>query len=557
MNKPHSHCSPSNQPRTPVRRPSSEAAAWGRIKQYRWSLVVLVVGVIVLMPLPHSASATVQSSCTCTANNPPGLVYPVVDWQAANMGVLPQTYGYVTSGGDAFNVTVGNNIVHPPNQMLVTLVSSPSVSSKKEIASWNTCTGDTVLGGTNGGNQSAGAFLITQGICPGQAETIVLRKSGGLFGWSMVDAYNFDLQNFWRIWGGKNVVIQWVSDNAQSVSYPPACSSPCVPMGSTPVDRFAPNEAWTSQPVVGSGDTPFFADVNGDGKQDLIIVNSSTVNVLLGNSNGSGFLAPIDFTGGPFFGSNGTFFADVDGDGLADAIAVNTRTVFIPKLGRRIVRDIAVRRSIWTSFSPTIEAWGGTLAGSMGIFFADVNHDGKADAILVDSATVTVMLSNGNSFGAEQDWTSGPFFGTRGTFFADVDGDGQADAIEVNDSTATVNSNTVTVRRSNGFSFGPPEDWTGGPFFGSKGTFFADVDGDGRADAIAVNDNTTVSNTTTVRRADKNGGHFFGPNEDWTGGPYFGDLFTMFADANGDHRADAIVFNTGSPMIVRRAIVYP
>jgi len=31
----------------------------------------------------------------------------------------------------------------------------------------------------------------------------------------------------------------------------------------------------------------------------------------------------------------------------------------------------------------------------------------------------------------------------------------------------------------------------------------------------------------------------------------------MFADANGDHRADAIVFNTGSPMIVRRAIVYP
>src|SRR5262249_24079655 len=32
-----------------------------------------------------------------------------------------------------------------------------------------------------------------------------------------------------------------------------------------------------------------------------------------------------------------------------------------------------------------------------------------------------------------------------------------------------------------------------------------------------------------------------------TGGPYFGDLFTMFADANGDRRADAIVFNTGSP----------
>src|SRR5499427_11165752 len=113
-----------------------------------------------------------------------------------------------------------------------------------------------------------------------------------------------------------------------------------------------------SQAVVGSGDTPYFADVNGDGKQDLIIVNSSTVSVMLGNSNGSGFLAPLDFTGGPFFGTAGTFFADVDGDGKADAIAVNTRRVFSPKLGMHIVRDISVRRSIWTSFGPTIEAWG-------------------------------------------------------------------------------------------------------------------------------------------------------------------------------------------------------
>ena len=68
-------------------------------------------------------------------------------------------------------------------------------------------------------------------------------------------------------------------------------------------------------------------------------------------------------------------------------------------------------------------------------------------------------------------------------------GDGKADAIVVND-------NTVTVRRSTGNSFAPNEDWTGGPYFGTRGTFFADVTGDGKADAIVVNDNTV-----TVRRA--------------------------------------------------------
>jgi hypothetical protein len=34
------------------------------------------------------------------------------------------------------------------------------------------------------------------------------------------------------------------------------------------------------------------------------------------------------------------------------------------------------------------------------------------------------------------------------------------------------------------------EDWIHGAFYGSRGTFFADVTGDGRADAIAVNDDT-------------------------------------------------------------------
>jgi hypothetical protein len=44
--------------------------------------------------------------------------------------------------------------------------------------------------------------------------------------------------------------------------------------------------------------------------------------------------------------------------------------------------------------------------------------------------------------------------------------------------------------------FHPNENWTHGPYYGSRGTYFADVSGDGRADAIVVNDNTV-----TVRRS--------------------------------------------------------
>jgi hypothetical protein len=45
-------------------------------------------------------------------------------------------------------------------------------------------------------------------------------------------------------------------------------------------------------------------------------------------------------------------------------------------------------------------------------------------------------------------------------------------------------------------AFGGPLDFTNGPYFGSMGTFFADVNGDYSADAIVVN-----SNNVTVRLA--------------------------------------------------------
>ena len=86
--------------------------------------------------------------------------------------------------------------------------------------------------------------------------------------------------------------------------------------------------------------------------------------------------------------------------------------------------------------------------------------------------------------------TEVPYDGSRGTFFADVTGDGKADAIAVND-------DKVTVRRSDGSKFTGNESWTQVPYYGSRGTFFADVTGDGKADAIAVNDDKV-----TVRRSD-------------------------------------------------------
>ena len=64
--------------------------------------------------------------------------------------------------------------------------------------------------------------------------------------------------------------------------------------------------------------------------------------------------------------------------------------------------------------------------------------------------------------------------------FADADGNGCADAI-------IVNAAGIWVRRSAGLTSRDGTNWTGRTFLGDVGTFFADVNADSKADAIAVN----------------------------------------------------------------------
>jgi len=250
---------------------------------------------------------------------------------------------------------------------------------------------------------------------------------------------------------------------------------------------------------------------------------------------------------GSFFGGTCTCFADVDGDGRADAVAIgNGPTV--------------VRRSQDNQFSFTRENWtDGPASGKHATALADVTGDGKADLVAVNDNDVVVRRSDGVRFSDPERWTTDRFRGDAdvfrgglieadlGTYFADVDGDRKADAI-------AVRNDTVIVARSRGDEFGPDEDWTFGPYFGRWVTAFADVTGDGMADAIVVNDGGI-----TVRRSTGSG---FSGNETWTFELFLGFAsaggfnirgVVPFADMDGDGKADAIVVG-GDRIQVRRSV---
>lgn len=230
-------------------------------------------------------------------------------------------------------------------------------------------------------------------------------------------------------------------------------------------------------------------------------------------------------------GSSGTYFADVNGDGKDDAIAVN-------------FAKITVRTSTGSGFGGPVHWTDDPFYGARGTYFADVNHDNCDDAIALNANKVLVRLSNCvGKFNPATAWYAAPLIGSRGTYFADVTGDGAADAIVVGEGAVRVRPSN----RVNAFS-STATAWITGAYYGTRGTFFADVTGDNKADAIVVN-----NDGITVRRALANS---FGGNEPGVTGAFWGSRGTFFADVTGDRKADAIAVNDDG-ITVRRATDQP
>lgn len=185
----------------------------------------------------------------------------------------------------------------------------------------------------------------------------------------------------------------------------------------------------------------------------------------------------------------------------------------------------------------------GTVSnGSVKNLIGDVNGDLRDDLVAIDTNGVRVRTSTGTVFNNPTTWLNVAFYGNAGlgTFLADVDADGDADLLVSNVSSG------VVVRLSNGSSgFGSPVDMTNGtPWYGNAGTFFADVTGDGRADAISVVDDPSWGGVYVRVGYNDFGTPKFGSSSQWVTGNYYGNVGTIVRDVDLDGRADIVAVNT-------------
>lgn len=147
--------------------------------------------------------------------------------------------------------------------------------------------------------------------------------------------------------------------------------------------------AATTYAAVGGVDSLIVADMNGDGKPDLV-VGGWPMGVLLGN--GDGTFQPVKNSS-----SGGTLIAvaDLDGDGKPDL--VGTVKGFVPAGSASSEINVLLNNGDGTFKFPLVFSSGG--AGVSGFALADLNGDGRPDLVASngqEAGTVGVLVNNKN-----------------------------------------------------------------------------------------------------------------------------------------------------------------
>ncbi|MES2777988.1 MAG: FG-GAP-like repeat-containing protein [Bacteroidota bacterium] len=223
-----------------------------------------------------------------------------------------------------------------------------------------------------------------------------------------------------------------------------------------------------------------YADFDGDNKIDLATANSNaTVSVLRNTTVGIvlGVAGKIDFATGT--SPQSVVAADIDGDGKPDLVVANSGS-----------NTISVLRNISTYGVMNFAAKVDIAVGSspLSVCISDVDGDGKPDIVVANSGsnTVSVLRNNSNSgtitLIPKVDFTTAAT--PRSVSMSDIDGDGKPDL-----AVAAAGDNKASVLRNNSFSgtiaFDTKLDFTTAtsPF----GINIADIDGDGRPDLVVAN----------------------------------------------------------------------
>ena len=272
----------------------------------------------------------------------------------------------------------------------------------------------------------------------------------------------------------------------------------------------------------GSSQSVAIADVDGDHKLDVIVMNQSSISVMLGRGDGTLWPAvshPVNIYAQPagVLGER-VAVADVNGDGQPDILvseALSYTDRFDASSSRAGV-SVLLNQGNGT-FADAVLYDSGGYSGATTVVAADVNRDGVPDLVVLNlcstpatvpngtycvdfntaqhlPGTVGVLLGNINGKGTFQPAIVYPSGGYEplGLAVADLDRDGNPDVLVANRCSNSLCNDGVSGGKAS-VLMGKPDGSFDAPVNYDDGTLqpvsvaVADIDGDGALDAAVLN----------------------------------------------------------------------
>lgn len=305
--------------------------------------------------------------------------------------------------------------------------------------------------------------------------------------------------------------------------------------------NFTPALGWQSQ-----SDFPrFLADINGDGRDDMVGfgIRAVVVSLSQGNQLGRANKWSEDFTykGGWDKAAYLRTVVDMTGDGKADLVGLGDKGVLVAPAATGNFQ----RASLWLADMGVQQGW---TAERHPRLMGDVNGDNLTDIVGFGDSAVFVALNQGGTltmerwlydFGSEKGWSLDRHIRQ----LADMNQDGRDDVVGFG-------NNAVWVSLSTGSGFTAPTNWIG-DFCPAQGwtlndhpRFLADANGDHYPDIIGFGSSAVL--------VALNGGSGFLAPETWAGADMCAEsgweesrFPRLVRDMNGDGLADLLGFGTG------------
>ncbi|HEY0610759.1 MAG TPA: FG-GAP-like repeat-containing protein, partial [Chitinophaga sp.] len=267
------------------------------------------------------------------------------------------------------------------------------------------------------------------------------------------------------------------------------------------------------------------ADVDGDGKLDMVFPSGDKVIAVSRNTSKPGslsFASKIVFPGPDEFYELAP--ADMDGDGKQDII-VSTEGAQLS-----ILRNISTGGN--PAFAPKVDF---KVDGAMGFATGDLDQDGKPDLVVVNYAGAISLFRNISRNGviAIDRRVNYTMPSPRAVALGDFDNDGRPDIVVAMNSSIAVYRNTSTV---GAISFTPVWNM---PVTSPTRLYTPDIDGDGKTD-IVVNLRFTKE-VIVFRNSSASANISFAAKQSFA----IGDdaYYITIADLDGDNKPDIVANN--------------